>query len=787
MLTVENSKQVFLKAILLGFAALALNQIAYAVLPGQLPFGNLLIFLSAGALGAPGAIISAATGVIPETLCTGEHIYGLRILLLSSTIGYCATRLPRLPSFIVCFSLWLCLFGPYYIFMGTPRMLNAYWTPEYVIFSGFSEVILTLISGTLLLSPTIWRTLTYRNRHVETSFTLTHAVTLIACLGVCAALILPHMTTTPEAINAYYSGSIQQIFLLITAVTITATYLGWKIPLLIKFCSPSNLLAAQSGKIFAGSELDYWGREDSPPRQLDAVVRDNYASTTLSSIYHAWTENNIDGICAIDQNGTITFVNERFQEITDIENKDALGQKINDLEMLPRFHEHLKECFEKTLSRGPFVSEFKLNSLPDELRYYEFTTQYSDTSDDDNVVSKLDGVLITVRDITDRRTVESHLLQAQKVKSLGEVIGGVAHAFNNSLTTILGQASFAQRVSDPKLVDKSLGEIVAAANSASELVWKLLEFAEGRPNLMKAADIDQLIRNHLDILDKIAGEKVEIKYVGPKHPTGIVSDSNLLIQALTNIIINSKEAYRERAGEITISIDIEDIDDEVSQLLVGARPGKFVRLKIQDEGSGMSPETLSKAFKPLFTSKQNRGQAGLGLSIVFAIVRAHDGFLAAESYPEKGTTISIYLPWIELPQQDTEAQAAKIEVDGSQEADKANDEKILVVEDEPTVRALVAQMLSTLGYKVDSCSNGPEALHRCRQAGFDLVLVDLMMPKMSGLEVIERLKATENSAKALIMTGYGVTHKTVDLATTIINKPFDMNTLASTVRATLDE
>ena len=222
-----------------------------------------------------------------------------------------------------------------------------------------------------------------------------------------------------------------------------------------------------------------------------------------------------------------------------------------------------------------------------------------------------------------------------------------------------------------------------------------------------------------------------------------------------------------------------------ASLYIGARPGNFARLRVRDFGRGMNRELLAKAFDPLFTTKSMQGNTGLGLSIVYAIVRAHDGFLTAESHPNKGTTISIYLPIQSDVEQVIEAESKA--ASGSQDSATlfGNNERILVVEDEPTVRELVASMLAGLGYEVSTCENGHEALKISARQEFDLLLVDMIMPKMRGIDLINQIRSKHAEAKALLMTGYGpgVEPK---IRTAIIHKPFDVDTLAKAVRKALD-
>lgn len=314
----------------------------------------------------------------------------------------------------------------------------------------------------------------------------------------------------------------------------------------------------------------------------------------------------------------------------------------------------------------------------------------------------------------------------------------------------------------------------------------LLDFTAGGPSHMKVENIVDVLATRLELLKKIAGENYEISFKNAQPSYGVECDTNLMMQVITNLIMNSRDSYQGKPGAIEIVLDTEEMEEGVSDLHVGARPGHFARLRVKDRGCGMTPETLSKAFDPLFTTKSGSGHAGLGLSMVHAIVRAHDGFLTVESYPEKGTTVSLYFPLREVPSK----EKAKIHTSNEehplpQASNNGHREKILVVEDEKGVRELVASMLNLLGYEVTSCCNGQEALAECEQNRFDLVLVDMIMPRMHGLDLVSKLRTADKEVKTLVMTGYGVTPETKGEHCGVIPKPFDINTLAHAVRDAL--
>ena len=312
-----------------------------------------------------------------------------------------------------------------------------------------------------------------------------------------------------------------------------------------------------------------------------------------------------------------------------------------------------------------------------------------------------------------------------------------------------------------------------------------MDFAEGEPTLFRNTDLRELMKNRQALIREMLGDHYEVTVGGAAQSVGINCDQNLILQAVTNLVLNARDSYQGKNGEIEISIDTETIPEQVSAVHVGARPGTFARLRVKDRGMGMTPDVLAHAFDPLFTTKRSAGRSGLGLSTVFAIVRAHDGFLTVESTPEKGTSVSIYLPLVAVT---TPSEAVRAEIEANRAAVQLETGKgrILVVEDESTVRELVSQMLGLLGYEVQSCASGDEAIEEFKTRSFDLVLVDMVMPRMDGPSLIQKLREINSKTNALIMTGYGESLHNGKMREPLLSKPFDLETLAKTVKKAIE-
>ncbi|MBN8547836.1 MAG: response regulator [Deltaproteobacteria bacterium] len=798
MPTVRYFDKQITSAVVLGIAALVTNSLSYLLLlDHSVPAGNIFLFCSAGALGVPGALASAAVGVVPEMLFSGEHFYGLRLLSLCVAIGFVGTRYPRVPSFAVTLALWAVVYAPLGYLMSGTSYNPEHFNGSALIFTATAETLFSMIAGALLLNTEIWGAITHRPRHVALSSLLIHFFAIastVAMLGSMSVRLRGGMPAIGGGLEASFTNLLTMFGLCIAL----PSFLGWKLARRVSSDSREIIglqsLANANAKTFSGLASDFWRRQSGENFRSMTVAPESAPTRVTSSSGNMPIPPGASGpgvrpdqgICALNRNGTITFMNRRFKSYAGISHNEVLGKNIESVGMTPAICKHLLQLIEDTFTRGPKVTELKLNQLPDKLRFFEIASLKPEELEGSSLKDGPDSVIVTMKDITERRAVESHLLQSQKLSSLGNLVSNIAHSFNNTLTAIIGLSSYARVAKDAARKEKALNDILAAATKAGELVRNLLDFTAGGPSHMKIEDFGTLLSSRLELLKKIAGENYEISFKVPEKPLGVECDTNLMMQVVTNLVMNSRDSYQGKSGSIEITLDTEEMEEGVSDVHVGARPGHFARLRVKDNGCGMSPETLSKAFDPLFTTKSSSGHAGLGLSMVHAIVRAHDGFLTMESYPERGTTVSLYFPVREIPAQD---KGKERNVGAENNLPHANNnghrEKILVVEDEKSVRDLVASMLNHLGYEVTICSNGEEALETCVNHQFDLVLVDMIMPRMHGLDLVSKLRSADSNVKTLVMTGYGVTPETSAERCGVIPKPFDINTLAHAIRDAL--
>lgn len=795
-----NFNRDILVALILGASALVSNLILITISQEDyfIPLGNIFLFMSAGALGLPGGLVSFGVSDGIYSLIFGRYYEFIRVLILTTAIGYCTKRYARLPSFAVALALWLLLFGPFYIYLRSVSVLSNSITSENIFLTGLCEVILVMISGVLLINGKIWGTICTIPRHIPASTLLVHVITSISTLAMFGALSVASSSSDLRTVFHNDSQSPAGLMsMLLLGITIPA-FLAWRLSVILsnnfQELFSAGLLNQGINKSFSGLSSEFWRRQGSD----DSVQYKHPLDSPISAHENREDANSKiippnQGICALNRNGTITFVNRKFRKFCEIQSNDVLGRNIENISMNPTLCKQILLLLEDTFNKGARTIEVKINQLPEKLKFFEISSHYAETFQDASIINGPDSLILIVKDITEKRTVESHLLQTQKLESLGTLVEGIAHTFNNSLTAIAGQASFAKRCQEREHIEKSLNEILRTAFSAGSVVRQLLDFASSRTSLMKPENLREVLDERFDLLKRLVGDSCDIEFSKSSQEVSILCDTNLIMQALTNLVLNSKESYPQSSGRIIISLEKEEVDGAVTETHPGTRPGNFARLRVRDFGHGMSRDVLAKAFDPLFTTKASTGHTGLGLSIVFAIVRAHDGFLTAESHTDKGTTLSLYFPIHEGTRAESKSSSSislsssKIDLSWNSPELRGNQESILVVEDENSVRELVTNMLTNLGYNVVSCCNGEEALNESSKKDFDLLLVDMIIPKIKGLELINRLKESGSKAKALIMTGYGASLQLNDSNTKIIHKPFDIDTLAKAVKSILNE
>jgi CheY-like chemotaxis protein len=382
--------------------------------------------------------------------------------------------------------------------------------------------------------------------------------------------------------------------------------------------------------------------------------------------------------------------------------------------------------------------------------------------------------------------LQEQLLQAQKIESIGRLAGGVAHDFNNMLGVILGHAELAQKqLETTHPLFHNLAEIRKAAQRSTNITRQLLAFARKQNIVPQVIDLNESVDGVLTMLRRLIGEDISLAWLPGKSLGAVNMDPSQLDQILTNLFVNARDAIAD-TGKVTIETDNVAFDKAYCKMHAGFIPGEYVMLAVSDNGCGMDVETLDHLFEPFFTTKEVNKGTGLGLAMIYGIVKQNNGFLNVYSELGQGTTFKIYLPRHEesatpTPKEDTPDSLAH------------GNEVILLVEDEPMLLDMTTNMLELHGYKVLPAATPEEAIRIAKERDGDLhlLLTDVVMPEMNGRDLASNLLSLYPNIKHLFMSGYTanvIAHQGVlEEDINFIQKPFSRNQLTAKIREVLDK
>ena len=379
----------------------------------------------------------------------------------------------------------------------------------------------------------------------------------------------------------------------------------------------------------------------------------------------------------------------------------------------------------------------------------------------------------------ERQAAEAQLRQVQKMEAVGQLTGGIAHDFNNMLAVVVGGIDLARRrLNGPRReVLNHLNNAMEGATRAAALTRRLLSFARSEPLLPERVDGAELVAGMSDLLDRTLGERIriEVDLAPDTWPTYV--DPHQLENAIVNLAVNARDAMN---GTGALRIATRNVTLAANQ--VGdVQAGEYVCVSVTDTGCGMTPEVLERAFEPFFTTKPVGKGTGLGLSQIFGFAHQSGGEVGIESELGKGTTVSLYLPRTKAePAVRLHSSAARVDNDVT-----VAGARILVVEDDPRVRSSTVEALQDLDYEPVACSSGEEAIRLFDGQVFDLVISDIVMPEMTGPELIKVLKERRTDFAVLFVTGYVGEEGGDIVGYELLRKPFTVGALASAVSAAL--
>jgi PAS domain S-box-containing protein len=457
-----------------------------------------------------------------------------------------------------------------------------------------------------------------------------------------------------------------------------------------------------------------------------------------------------DVIYVLDRAGRLTLWNQKLEAATGLGPQDLKGKPLLAL-ITEEDRDAMSAALTSGLEERTFEVESRLRGADGAVTAYQWTG--AALADGRGQVSGLTGV---GRDVTERKRAdevlrqrENEMRQLQKIEAIGRLAGGVAHDFNNVLTVVIGRCQLLlNRFSPEDAVYPSLEEIESTAQRAANLTRQLLAFSRNQPSARQPLDLNATVTAVSDMLGRLIGENIELDVTLDEKLGLVMADPGQIEQIIVNFAVNARDAM-PTGGRLHIRTCNTELGAAFVALHPAATLGPHVRLDVRDTGVGMDEATRQRVFEPFFTTKPPEKGCGLGLSTVYGIVKQHGGCVDVESERGRGTKFSVYLPRIIAATDASPGAASRGPLPGGKET-------ILLVEDEPAVRALVREIVSRLGYRVLVARGGAEALATNERfvEPIDLLLTDVIMPGMDGRELAARIRVTRPSMKVLFMSGY---------------------------------
>jgi nitrogen-specific signal transduction histidine kinase len=395
------------------------------------------------------------------------------------------------------------------------------------------------------------------------------------------------------------------------------------------------------------------------------------------------------------------------------------------------------------------------------------------------------GVLGIARDITKHRQLEAQYLQAQKMESIGTLAGGIAHDFNNILSAIIGYGHVTlMKMAEDDPQRSNIEHMLEAADRATYLTKSLLLFSRKQIAVRKPMDLNEVVRKVEKFMVRVIGEDIECKTLLYDNPVPILADGNQLEQVLMNLAINARDAMPD-GGAFNLKTDRIELTEDFIRAHGYGTAGPYAMITVSDTGVGMDEATQKRIFEPFFTTKEVGKGTGLGLAVVYGIVKGHDGLINVYSELGKGTTFSIYLPIIgAVIKEETKAQ--------HQEAPARGTETVLVAEDDDNLRKLSRTVLAEFGYTVIEAVDGEDAVKKFMENkdAIRLLLFDLIMPKMNGKEASDEIRKIKPDLKILFASGYDPDllqqKELLEAGVNLVYKPISPMDLLRKVRSVLD-
>lgn len=488
-----------------------------------------------------------------------------------------------------------------------------------------------------------------------------------------------------------------------------------------------------------------------------------------------------DSCIVTDLNYKIVYVNDATTDLFGYEREELIGRTPDFLNAEPMAESLQKEIYDTVKSGNVWEHAIKNRRKDGSIFINEFTV--SPLVDEDGEIRHYIGIQ---RDVTEKKRLEQELNQAQKMEAVGTMAGGIAHDFNNMLTAIIGYSQLLLDECEPESVmRKDVEEIDKTARRAAALTRRLLAFSKGQMAQMAPVDLNTIVAGLDKMLRRLIGEDLELRTNLRSDVPRVRADAGQIEQVIVNLALNSRDAMPD-GGVLTVETDCVEIDKEDCVDIPEALPGRWARLTVRDTGRGMDAKVVERVFEPFYTTKEVGKGTGLGMSVVYGIVKAHKGWLRIESEPLVGTEVKIYLS---IVSEDSEWKGLRLD-DESMLLGRG--ERVLLVEDQEEVRSVAERALVKRGYEICTASDAADALkvYDREDGRFDVVFSDVVLPDRSGVDLVERIRSRDPDIAVLLTSGY-TDHRQHRPAIegkgyALLRKPYELAELARALRQVLD-
>lgn len=641
MIHALSLKQIIKRGVLLGLIAFALNfSVGLLFKDLMLAPGHLFVFLSAITLGITGVFYTLATSVIPESIIQADGLLAVRLAILTFSIAAISRFRAKLPICIVATVLWVLVFALCSIILTTGI------TPLEWIKLAMGEIFFLSVCNFIILNPNLVLRLDAHPRPVSQSQLLVQGCCATFLAG--GSIIVSLLLLRPKLIgieiltkNFTYLSVYTVVTLLVTVSLIAACLINYIVSNAADSCEDlpqQNLLKSGASDNFTGLHSDYWRRRNSSidAEQENADYFSGHPNKSALIERQSTPQNNNPCQMVITKEGQIHTISEAFEDVLQAKSAELLGKKLGELKNDQPLVQELLLGLEASTKNKHSVREIRISSK-DSSRFFEMAIDREQKRPGGN--NPVGSIIISLNEITKKRVLSPAMLKHQKLHVLGLVCPNVVNTVLNLLETNGTEGKKDKNRPNDQKDSQPAANLMTASNYAREF----LDFAAMEIRGKKLIDLRSLIAGQIKLLQTMIGKDYPVNYSSKEASLTVYSDPSLLRQMFTNLLLKARKSYLDSPGEISVTLDTERISDGVTELIPEARAGVFARIRVKDNGCGMTPEKLKKVFDPEGAVKDSSTDALL-LASVYAIVREHDGFLSTESAVNKGTNITVYLP-----------------------------------------------------------------------------------------------------------------------------------------------